>query len=269
MSMDGTPHKKIKSTETAFEVIEAIADRHRPTVSEIAEEVGHSKSTVHYHLQSLQENRYIIRDGDGLRLGLKMAHLGHLALKRHRLSGIVENSAEHLAEDTGGVAHVAVEEGNELVWLYRSEDPHIEDLRTDVGMHVDFHCTAYGQAILAHLPEESFEAIVENCSFTPHTPQTITDRDDLERRLSEVRQLGFAYSSEEFMEGIASIASPIVDEDNDVIGAIGITDFDRRIEDPYMHTKARRFSDELPGTVKDTGRVIGEHVSEEPHAHQD
>lgn len=260
--MDGTQQKRIKSTQTAFDIVEAIAERHMPSVSEIADEVGHSKSTVHYHLQTLQQHRYVVRDDQGLRLGLRMAHLGDLALQKHRLTGIVEKTAEHLASDTGAVAHVAVKEGDELVWLYRSENPHIDDLPTDVGTRVDFHCTAYGQAILAHLPESAFDTIVTKCDFTAHTQHTLTDRDALERRLSTVRQLGFAYSAEEFREGIASIASPIVDETDEVIGAVGITDVDSGIEDPYKHTKARRFSDELPGTVKDTARVVGDHISE-------
>lgn len=258
MQVDDTEQKKIKSTQTAFDIVEAIAERHRPSVAEIADEVGHSKSTVHYHLQTLMQNRYVIRDEEGLRLGLRMAHLGDLALQKHRLTGIVENTAEHLASDTGGVAHVAVEEGDELVWLYRSENPHIDDLPTDVGVQFDFHSSAYGHAILAFLPEDAFESIVENCSFSAHTDHTITDRDELESRLSTVRQLGFAYTSQEFAEGTASIASPIVNDEDEVLGAIGITDLDNRIEDPYMHTKARRFSDELPGSVKDAARVVGE-----------
>lgn len=260
METNSTPKKKIKSTQTAFDIIESIAEAERPSVSDIAEEVDHSRSTVHYHLQTLQQNRYVVRDEKGFRLGLRMAHLGNLALRKHRLTGIVEKIADGLAADTDAVAHVAVKERNKLVWLYRSEDSHIEDLPTTVGNQVELHCTAYGQAILAHLPEESVASVLAECSLPAHTENTLTDRDTLEDRLSKVRQLGFAYSSGEFVDGIASIASPIISDEDGVIGAIGVTTLDNQIENPYMHTKARRFSDELPGKIRDTARIVGDHL---------
>ncbi|MUW13984.1 helix-turn-helix domain-containing protein [Halorubrum sp. CBA1125] len=262
METDSTSKKRIKSTQTAFDIVEAIAERDRPSVSDIAEEVDHSRSTVHYHLQTLQQNRYVIRDDEGLRLGLRMAHLGRLALRKHRLTGIVEKMTEELATDTNAVSHAAVKEGDKLVWLYRSEDPHLEELPTSVGKQVELHCTAYGQAILAHLPSDSLESVLAECGLPAHTENTLTDRDELESRLSKVRQLGFAYSSEEFIDGIASIASPIVSDEDGVLGAIGITTFDSRIENPYMHTKARRFSDELPGKIKDTARVASDRLGD-------
>lgn len=262
METNNSQKKRIKSTQTAFDIIEAIAERERPSVSDIAGEVDHSRSTVHYHLQTLQQNRYVIRDEEGLRLGLRMARLGKLALRKHQLTDVVEKIAEDLAADTNAVSHVAVKEGNKLVWLYRSEDPHIEDLPTSVGNQAELHCTAYGQAILAYLPSKSVDSVLADCSLSARTENTLTDRDELVSRLSKVRQLGFAYSSEEFIDGIASIASPIVSDANGVLGAIGITTFDSRIENPYMHTKARRFSDELPGKIRDTARVVGDHLDD-------
>lgn len=262
MTTDSTQKKKIKSTQKAFDIIEAIAEREKPSVTDIANEVDCSRSTVHYHLQTLQDDRYVIRDTDGLRLGLRMARLGDLTLRKHRLSGIVEKPADELAVDTDTVAHIAVKQGNKLVWLYRSEEPHIEDLPTTLGKQVALHCTAYGQAILAYLPEEELETVLSECGLPARTENTLTDKDALEDRLSTVRQVGFAYSSEEFVDGIASIASPIIDEADGVVGAIGITDVDTRIEDPYLHAKARRHSDEIPSRIKDTARVVGDNLAE-------
>lgn len=262
MGTDGTGKKKIKSIKKSFDIIESIAERERPSLSEIANDVGYSRSTVHYHLQTLRQERYVINDEDGLRLGLRMARLGNLALQKHRLSGIVEKPADRLAVDTDAVAHVAVKQGDKLVWLYRTENPHIEGLPTALGEQAELHCTAYGQAIIAYLPGDEIESLVSKGDLPARTEHTITDRDDLEDRLSTVRQVGFAYSTEEFEEGIASIASPLFDEADGVIGAIGITDVDDRIEDPYLHAKARRHSDEVPSRIKDAARVITDKLAE-------
>lgn len=255
MATNGKPKKKIKASETAFDIIESIAERHRPSVTEIAEDVGHSRSTVHYHLETLREHRYVVSDDEGLRLGLRMARLGNLSLDRHCLSGIVQEPANELAKETDAVAHVAVQEGNDLVWLYRSSTDERDNLPTDIGTGTMMHCTAYGQAILAHMPPETVLELVDD--LPSKTQHTLTDQDELRERLKTVRELGFAYSSQEFQEGISSIAAPILNENEEVVGSIGITDAQEQVNDPYKHTKARRFSDELPELVQKAAWITG------------
>lgn len=266
MKTDNEDRKMIRSTQTAFDIIEVVAERERPSISEIADTVGCSRSTVHYHLNTLQRSRYVIRDEDGLRLGLRMARLGNRALRNHRLTGVVERTTNELARETDAIAHVAVKEGNKLVWLHQSVGGESQaeryTLRMDVGKETFLHCTAYGQAILAHLPSDTVETVVNETGLPAITQNTLTTPDTLDERLSMIRQLGFAYSPEEFQNDLSSIAAPIFDESDDVVGAIGITDSHRRIDDPYKHAKARRFSDELPGQVQKAARIASNHVSE-------
>lgn len=251
MESNTTHDKRIKSTQTAFDIIEIIAERDRPSISEIAREIDYSRSTVHYHLKTLQQDRYVIKDDYGYRLGLRMARLGKLSFQKHRLSGIVEKVTEDLATETSAIGHVAVMEGNKLVWLYRSSNKHAEGLPTSVGMETHAHCTGYGQAILAYSADETVDEIVDDYGLPAETTRTLTDRGALDERLATIRDLGFAYSAEEYQEGTSSIAAPIIDESTDeVVGAIGITDSHDQIDNPYKHTKARRFSDELPRLVQ-------------------
>jgi DNA-binding IclR family transcriptional regulator len=262
MGSNGTEQKTIKSTQTAFDIVETIAERGRGTITEIAEEVEHSRSTVHYHLQTLQQNHYVIKDDQGFRLGLRMARLGDLALQNHRLSGLVEPITEELATEVDAVAHVGVPEGDELVWLCRSSNGDTGELPTNVGTETPMHCTAYGQAILAQYADDVVADLVEANGLPELTKHTLTDREALDERLETIRKLGFAYSAEEYREGISSIAAPIIDEDDEAVGAIGVTASDDRIDDPYKHTKARRFSDELPGLVRQSARIASDKLTD-------
>lgn len=262
MGSNTAEEKTIQSTQTAFDIIETIAERGRVSITEIAQEIDYSRSTVHYHLKTLQQNRYVIKDDRGFRLGLRMARIGDLSLRNHRLSGSVEKAAEDLAAEVDGVAYVAVKEGDKLVWLYRSTTHKYDQAPMDVGMETDMHCTAYGQAILAYSPTEVVDGLVDE-DLSKETPQTLTDRQALDDRLATIRELGFAYSAEEYREGISSIAAPIIEESTDeVVGAIGITDPNDRIDNPYKHTKARRFSDELPGLVQQAARIAGDRLGD-------
>ncbi|WP_114579533.1 IclR family transcriptional regulator [Saliphagus sp. LR7] len=261
MGTQDTTEKSIKSTQTAFDIIETIADRDRPTITEIAAAVEHSRSTVHYHLKTLERNRYVIQDEDGLRLGLRMTRLGDLARHQHGLSGAVEEAADNLAREADADACVAVKERNKLVWLYRATDRTLTEFSADPGREAAIHSTAYGQAILAYTAPEAVDAIVESQGLPAETERTLTTREELDQRLSMVRKLGVAYSSEEHTVGISSIAAPILDESTgEALGAIGISDRHDEINDPYKHPKAQRFSDELPGLVKQTAQIASNAV---------
>ncbi|WP_276253083.1 IclR family transcriptional regulator [Halomontanus rarus] len=262
MGTKDTRDKTIKSTQTAFDIIDIIASRDRPSTTEIATEVEYSRSTVHYHLKTLKQNRYVIQDDDGLRLGLRMARLGNLALEQHGLRGVIEKPADNLSTEANATAHVAVKEQNKLVWLYRSEDHELDEFVVDPGMETDIHCTAYGQAILAHIPSDTVDEIVGTYGLPAKTDQTLTTREEFDDRLSTIRKLGFAYSAEEHTTGVSSIAAPIIDDQTDeVVGAIGISDRDDQISNPYKHTKARRFSDALPGLVQQAAQIAGDKVT--------
>ncbi|MFC4986674.1 IclR family transcriptional regulator [Saliphagus infecundisoli] len=261
MGKQDTTKKSIKSTQTAFDIIETIANRDRPTVTEIASAVEHSRSTVHYHLKTLKRNRYVIQDDDGLRLGLRMTGLGDIARQQHGLSGVVEESADNLAREADADACVAVKERNKLVWLYRATNRDLSEFPADPGRETTIHSTAYGQAILAYTSTETVDMIVESQGLPAETERTLRTREKLDKRLSMVRELGVAYSSEEHTEGISSIAAPILDESTDeVLGAIGISNHHDEINDPYKHPKAQRFSDELPRLVKQTAQIASNAV---------
>lgn len=261
METTGEDEKTIQSARTALAIIETIAEQDNPTITDIADAVDCSRSTVHYHLKTLQQSNYVVRTEDGLYLGLRMARLGNVALRKHRLTGIIEEMTDDLAVESDTVARVGVKEGNHLVWLYQSSNGDPDPVPGAVGEETPLHCTAYGQAILASAPTDTIETVVAESGLPVVTENTITERESLADRLATVRQLGFAYSPEEYRIGVSSIAAPIFDESDTVIGAIGITDSHSHIDNPYRHPKARRFSDELPGHVQKTARIASDTVS--------
>jgi DNA-binding IclR family transcriptional regulator len=57
----------------------------------------------------------------------------------------------------------------------------------------------------------------------PLTPNTITNRDQLEKELVSIRKQGFAVSHGEWIADASGIATPIFDQFNEPVGAISIS----------------------------------------------
>lgn len=243
--------KKIQSTDTAFDVIERVQERGGCTVTELSDELGRSKSTVHAHLVTLEERGYLIRQGDEYRLGLPFLTLGGTAQNDDRYQKLyraAESDVNDLTDQTGERAQVVVEYQGDGIYFYQSQGH--RSVRTDshLGTRVSLHATAVGKTILASLPDERVREILEDRELTAMGPNTIVDRDDLWDRLETIRDRGYAFDKEERIEGICCVAAPI-ECGNGVIAGVSVTVPKKRANGEY-------FEDELPPLVKNVARVI-------------
>ena len=64
------------------------------------------------------------------------------------------------------------------------------DLNLHVGARLPAYCTAMGKAILAFLPEDRREEIIERIDFAPRGPNTLTDPDAFREELARIRGVG-------------------------------------------------------------------------------
>lgn len=263
MGVNNTHSKTIKSAGTVFDIIEFLADRETAGVSEIARQLDFSKSTIHYYLKTLERKRYVVNENGRYRISLRLANLGATALHKHKLTGLVEDHVQELAVEAEAPSAVAVEEGGRVIFIAVSGNDMHEIECPRVGLERYLHTTAYGKAILAHLPSDDLDRIISRHGLPNQTDQTITDLDDLERDLAKVRQVGIAFASEEDTVGQSSIAAPILTDSNQVVGAFGVTGTVDRITDPGQHIKARRHAGELHELVQRSARIVGTKVVEE------
>lgn len=250
--------KGIKSAETVFDILETIADRESTTVTGIADQLDYSKSTIYYYLQTLDKKRYIIKEDGNYRLGLRTASLGSKAKRHYDPENFVQERTEDLAREVDAGADVFVEEASKGVVLHRSRIRSERLVETHVGVEIDLHNTAFGKAILASLSPERREDILSS-----HGPEETADRpgtrkDELLEELEEIQQIGLAYAEGDFMEGVCSIAAPIIRASTgEVYGAIGIWGRPDEMTNPTRFAKARRFAGNVPEEVEKIARIIG------------
>ncbi len=84
------------------------------------------------------------------------------------------------------------------------------------------------------LPEERAKEVVAAEELRPHTPNTITKSEALLEHLSLIRSRGYALDEEEHEEGIRCIATPLLDRQSHVLGAVSITTLAFRVDKETM-----------------------------------
>ncbi|WP_276274090.1 IclR family transcriptional regulator [Haloarcula litorea] len=239
----------ITATRTSLRIVEALKRLDGAGVTAVADDLGIAKSTVHNHLQTLEDEGYVTNEGDAYRVGLRFLELGEYKRNRMAIYEKARPEVASLAQETGEMANAAVEEHGEGVYITRAEGTQAVTVDTYAGKRVKLHCTALGKTILAELPEERVDEIVDAHGLPARTENTITDRTELKAELAEIRERGYAYDREERLPGLRCVAAPVVPEDGDLVAALSVSGPTTRIE-------GDRFHEEIPELLRSAANVI-------------
>jgi IclR family transcriptional regulator, acetate operon repressor len=190
-------------------------------VVEAAELLRKPKSTTSRWLRSMEEAGFLERDAVSgrFRLSLVLAALGEVARESTSLQRLGRPILEALAAETGETSNLVVLDGNMgvNVELVRSPQPvqHVGVL----GRRLPLHATAAGKVLMAGLPAEQRESLLAG-ELKAWASRTVTDRDALEKALTEVREKGFATAWKELEEDLAAASAPVRDHRGVVVAAI-------------------------------------------------
>lgn len=240
----------VRAVDHAFAILRELYDEDGASLAELAARVDLSKSTIHSHLQTLEGLGYVTRRGSEYDLGLRFLTFGGYVRDKDRLYQVAKEGADELAEKTGELAAVSTEAAGENLYLYQAEGPNAMSLDSHVGARLPLHCTATGKAILAELPDERVEAILDKRGLPAATENTITDREALYDELETIEERGIAFDNEERIAGMRGVGSAIVHgECGTVIGAIGITG-------PTNRIAGDKYETEIPELISSITRMV-------------
>lgn len=225
----------VRTTEKTLALVEELMDRAPCGVTELSDDLDMGKSAVHNHLTTLQKHGYVLKNGDQYQLGLKFLEVGGSTRKSMEFYQVAEPEVKSLADETGELANLLVEEQGMGVYLMRSKGEEAVDLDTHAGLRTHLHTTALGKAILAYLPDSRVEEIIEQHGLEQKTPNSIGSREELFETLEGVRDRGYAVDDGERLEGLRCIAAPVKDSSDEVLGAISVAAPASRVSDEVFH----------------------------------
>lgn len=214
---------QLGSVRRAFDILGLIDENDGIGVSELAEKEDLPKSTAHVYLKTLAETGFVMNDDGAYRLSLRFLEFGGRVRQKQNLFQAAKEEIEALSERTGEVASLGVEENGQRVLLYISEGEDAVYDKTQTGERTNLHWTALGKAILAFLPTDRVDSIVERHGLPERTENTITTQDELSDELEAIREKGYSIEDEERRTGMRSIGVPILSEDDAVLGSISLT----------------------------------------------
>ncbi|WP_435361702.1 IclR family transcriptional regulator [Haloarchaeobius sp. DFWS5] len=212
----------IKAVQTSLDVLDVVQEHESVGVTELANELGLTKGTVHCHLSTLRQNGYIVKEDGQYKLGLRFIDVAHRVRNRHEIYDIVKDEVDRLAEKSGEMALFTVEEQNLGVCLYKARGEDAVQTELYVGYRNELYHTSVGKALLACKSEDEVSQYISETELESLTENTITEPDALQVELDEIAESGFAYNREESIAGLTGVGAAIRNQDGTVYGAIAV-----------------------------------------------
>ncbi|MFC7138764.1 IclR family transcriptional regulator [Halosimplex aquaticum] len=243
--------KTITSIENGMSIIELVISNGGMTQTEVREELDWSKAKTHYYMKTLRKCGLIVQREREYFAGLGLATYGRAAIEQTELVHPLRTVVDDLAAETDKLALLAVEQNDEIYYVYQSEAGDSAGERNLVGKAREPHCTAFGKVILANVDENRREALLADVEFDSDSQCSNTSEAELRRELEQIRENDFAYDEAEFEPSIRGIAAPIWDTGGErLLGSLGVISSEEPLEDPYSGTKAQRFAKTDANIVK-------------------
>ncbi len=195
------------------------------SVSEIGRRAGLPFASSYRLLQSLEDAGAVERAPNGsYRLGFLIASLSQNVDIDDCLFKASRDLMAGLSQKLGVSTFLGRLDGGMVTFVGRVLTPNSTRKFVTVGSQSAAYSLALGRVLLADLPPDELDDVIEDCDFLPLTPLTTTNRSELVAELASVRQQGFAVEREQTYMGMGCVAVPIRDDEGRVVAAISASE---------------------------------------------
>ena len=243
----------IQSVGRAIEILKCFEDKQELGVSEISRMLDLHKSTAFGLITTLEEYKLLEKNEENnkYRLGIELFTLGSKV--QSDLKSIAAPYLAELVKTYEETAHLVTRDGYNVLYLDKIESTHSMRICSRVGERLPIYCTGVGKAILANLPEDELNDILNNAKIEKKTLNTISEMGELVKHLETVRNQGFAEDLEEIEAGLKCVAAPIFDYTGKAVAAISVAGPAVRMTDEVR----KQIAATLVGYTREISKKLG------------
>lgn len=226
---------KRSSLSNALHILKSFSvDDTELSLDDISEQVAISKSTACRLVQTLESEGFITQNTrfNTYALGASILSLSNTMLDQfYRLKELTV-FLKQLTAVTGESSHIAVLQGNQVLYLKKEDNQYRVQLRSHIGKRNPAHCTASGLALLSDLSSKELQVLYKD-GFEQPTPFSISSIHQLTERLVEGKKLGYFIGDGEMVENVLSVGAPIFNKDGEVIASISVAGLRQRMRPQF------------------------------------
>lgn len=215
----------MRSLHKVLDIIDTVAEVGNVGIRELSALTGFPPATTHRIVSTLLKRRYFQQDPvtKSYSLSLRFLELGQKVQQHFNLTSIARPHLERLMAEAKESANIAVQDGDEAVYLDQVRSNHMLQLFTKLGARVPLYATGVGKMFLSQWPQADVEAYLGRTKLVPHTPYTLVEKSEILDELKRIRAQGYSVDNEEMEEGVRCAATLVYDHRGLPIAAVSVS----------------------------------------------
>lgn len=195
------------------------------TLKDITAQAKLPKPTVYRLLTALETMDYVhkMENTGYYRLGLKLLELGQLVSDQLELRKIALPYMQQLASEINEAVHLVIINHTQATYIEKVDSNQALRLFTRVGKSSPLHIGSGPKLLLAFLPKEKQEEIINQTELYTLDTQNPIAKSELFKQLQKIQDAGYAYSIGEQDADTTGISYPIYDFHNQVIASLTVS----------------------------------------------
>ncbi|MGV8875411.1 MAG: IclR family transcriptional regulator [Rhodococcus sp. (in: high G+C Gram-positive bacteria)] len=211
----------VRVLERAFQVLDCFSPREpRLHISDLRSRTGLPTTTVARLVKTLVAEALLERDGDEYRLGLRVLVWGAPATAGSDLIAAGTPVIEYIRDVTRESTGIYIRQGSTRVAVASVQSDYSIVYRGYVGQVMPLHAGSAGKVFMA-FDAEAREA-ARSSTHDAVTPPTRASDSDVDIQLDEIRERGWAFTSEEREAGLNSLAAPVFGATGRIVAALAV-----------------------------------------------
>ena len=239
----------LTSVNHTLKVLDLLTVRSDMGVSEISRITGYDKASVYKMLYTLQHRGYVVKDENAKYNVSEKIAVNVKPAERQSVSDVAGPYLKKLRDLCGETVMLGVLNTSGKVVILSVEDGNLPDaIHTRVAYELESYSNALGKVLLSHLEGPFGEAMIDVIDLYPLTVNTVTDKEEFVRQLSECKNMDHYEQYNENYIGHSDIAAPIYDSIGKVVAGLSIAAPTERMKEkredylPYLIDTADRIS---------------------------
>lgn len=194
------------------------------TLAELSEVLGSPKSSLLNLFRPLVAEGYLLHAAGAYQLGPSLFRLASNIMSVWNFSGIVHPYLVELSKRSHETVYLGVLDKDHglITYVDAIDSRHSIRYSITVGTRRPLYCTAAGRILLAFEDQKWVQEYLRNVKLESLTPNTLTDRRLLRKKIDEIRESGISVTHGELFEESGAVAAPVFGANGKIAAALAI-----------------------------------------------
>lgn len=194
----------------------------RMTLSEVAKKVDITRASARRLLLTLESEGYVIHDNNFFSLAPRVIDLGYSYFASLPWTDLAYKNMKKVVDECTLSCSISILDGTNVICIMRIPATRVLNEGIHVGTRLPAGYTATGRLFMAHMEEKELYEYVLKLPLKRYTEKSIMDPYKLFDKIQEVKNNRYYIVEEELEDGLVSLAVPIYNRDDKMIGAMNI-----------------------------------------------